>query len=83
MDAADLEYQARTRSGCIPPELVSRLLERGHVETVEQQAGRGEWFCALAWARLLGEQGRQAEALEVLAPYRVSTFSLVTTCSMR
>ncbi len=36
---------------------------------VELQAGRGEWFCALAWARLLGEQGRQSEALEVLAPY--------------
>ncbi|MEU1618677.1 hypothetical protein ABZ479_15430 [Streptomyces sp. NPDC005722] len=36
---------------------------------VEQQAGRGEWFCALAWARSLGEQGRQDEALEVLAPY--------------
>ncbi|MFC4502514.1 MULTISPECIES: tetratricopeptide repeat protein [Streptomyces] len=69
MDAADLDYRARTRSGCIPPELVSRLLERGHVDVVELQAGRGEWFCALAWARLLGEQGRQADALEVLAPY--------------
>lgn len=33
------------------------------------QAGRGEWFCALAWARVLGEQGRQADALKVLAPY--------------
>lgn len=72
VDATDLEYQTRTRSGCIPPELVSRLLERGHVEVVEQQAGRGEWFCALAWARLLGEQGRQADALEVLAPYRAT-----------
>ncbi|WP_089225654.1 tetratricopeptide repeat protein [Actinacidiphila glaucinigra] len=72
MDAADLEYQARTRSGCIPPELVSRLLERGHATVVEQQAGRGEWFCALAWARLLGERGRQAEALEALAPYRAT-----------
>ncbi|MFV5999012.1 tetratricopeptide repeat protein [Streptomyces sp. NPDC056231] len=69
MDATDLDYRARTRSGCIPPELVSRLLERGHVGVVELQAGRGEWFCALAWARLLGEQGRQADALEVLAPY--------------
>ncbi|GHG45039.1 hypothetical protein Shyd_85430 [Streptomyces hydrogenans] len=36
---------------------------------VELQAGRGEWFCALAWARSLGEQGRQSDALEVLAPY--------------
>jgi tetratricopeptide (TPR) repeat protein len=36
---------------------------------VERQAGRGEWFCALAWARLLGERGRQADAWEVLAPY--------------
>ncbi|WP_431968737.1 tetratricopeptide repeat protein [Actinacidiphila sp. bgisy160] len=72
VDATDLDHKARTRSGCIPPELVSRLLERGHVAVVEQQAGRGEWFCALAWARLLGEQGRQSEALEVLAPYRAT-----------
>ncbi|MFF8414602.1 tetratricopeptide repeat protein [Streptomyces omiyaensis] len=69
MDAADLDYRARTRSGCIPPELVARLLERGRVDVVELQAGHGEWFCALAWARLLGEQGRQSDALEVLAPY--------------
>ncbi|MCX4918787.1 lipopolysaccharide assembly protein LapB [Streptomyces sp. NBC_00687] len=69
MDASDLEYRARTRSGCIPPELVSRLLERGHVDVVELEAGRGEWFCALAWARLLGERDCQADALEVLAPY--------------
>lgn len=69
MDATDLDYRARTRSGCIPPELVSRLLERGHIDVVELQAERGEWFCALAWARLLGEQGRQADASQVLAPY--------------
>ncbi|MFE7332584.1 tetratricopeptide repeat protein [Streptomyces sp. NPDC057565] len=69
MDATDLDYQARTRSSCIPPELVSRLLERGHADVVELQAGRGEWFCALAWARVLGEQGRETEALEALAPY--------------
>lgn len=69
VDAADLDYRARTRSGCIPPELVSRLLELGYVDVVGLQAGRGEWFCALAWARSLGEQGRQADALEVLAPY--------------
>ncbi|MFJ9944955.1 tetratricopeptide repeat protein [Streptomyces erythrochromogenes] len=36
---------------------------------VELQAGRGEWFCALAWARGLSEQGREADALEALAPY--------------
>jgi thioredoxin-like negative regulator of GroEL len=69
MDAADLDYRARTLSGCIPPALVSRLLELGHGKEVEFQAGRGEWFCAREWARLLGERGRQAEALEVLAPY--------------
>ncbi|MGW4896472.1 tetratricopeptide repeat protein [Kitasatospora sp. NPDC004240] len=69
MDASDLDHRARTRSGCIPPELVARLLERGHADVVELQAGRGEWFCALAWARLLGGQGRQGDALEVLAPY--------------
>ncbi|MFE5796420.1 tetratricopeptide repeat protein [Streptomyces sp. NPDC056503] len=69
MDAADLDYRARTLSGCIPPEQVSRLLERGHVAVVESQASRGEWFCAVAWARWLGGRGRRADALEVLAPY--------------
>lgn len=69
VDATDLDYRARTRSCCIPLELVSRLLEHGHVDTVEVQAGCGEWFCALAWTRSLGEQGRQADAWEVLAPY--------------
>lgn len=69
MDAADLDYRTRTLSGCIPPHLVSRLLEHGRGDEVEFQAGCGEWFCAQAWAQLLGDQGRQSEALEVLAPY--------------
>ncbi|MFJ2825944.1 tetratricopeptide repeat protein [Streptomyces toxytricini] len=69
VDSADLDYRARTRSGCIPPGVVSRLLHHGHAAVVEEWAGRGEWFCALVWARLLGERGRQADALEVLAPY--------------
>ncbi|WP_330237528.1 tetratricopeptide repeat protein [Streptomyces sp. NBC_00525] len=69
MDATDLDYRARTRSGCIPPALVTRLIERGHANVVELHAGRGEWFCALAWARALGEQGREADALDALAPY--------------
>ncbi|MFE6554212.1 tetratricopeptide repeat protein [Streptomyces sp. NPDC057746] len=69
MDAADLDYQARTLTGCIPSSLVARLLELGHEREVELQAGRGEWFCALAWARLLGDRQQYARALEVLAPY--------------
>ncbi|MFJ7913152.1 hypothetical protein [Kitasatospora sp. NPDC096204] len=69
MDATDLERQTRTQSGCIPPELVSRLLERGHAAVVEEQARSGEWFCAREWARLLNERGRRAEALDVLGPY--------------
>ncbi|MFE3142171.1 hypothetical protein [Streptomyces scopuliridis] len=69
MDAADLDRRARTLSGCIPPLLVSRLLELGHSEEVEIQARHEEWFCAREWARLLGDEGRQAQALEVLAPY--------------
>ncbi|MET9607313.1 hypothetical protein ABZZ17_19890 [Streptomyces sp. NPDC006512] len=69
MDAADLDRRARTHSGWIPPLVVSRLLELGYEEVVELRAGRGEWFCALEWARLLGDRGRQEEALEVLAPY--------------
>ncbi|MFJ6996522.1 hypothetical protein [Streptomyces sp. NPDC003090] len=69
MDAADLDYRDRTLTGCIPPRLVARLLERGHEREVQFQAGRGEWFCALEWARLLGHRGRHGQALEVLAPY--------------
>ncbi|MFD0358173.1 hypothetical protein ACFVHW_31230 [Streptomyces sp. NPDC127110] len=69
MDVAALERRVRTLSGIIPPPVVSRLLELGHEEQVAFQAGRGEWFCALEWARLLGGRGRQEDALEVLAPY--------------
>ncbi|MEU0939011.1 hypothetical protein [Embleya sp. NPDC005971] len=69
MDATDLDSRARTQSGCIPPELASRLLERGRADVVEAQAGRGQWFCALAWARALADRGREADAWEVLAPY--------------
>ncbi|MFG2814680.1 tetratricopeptide repeat protein [Streptomyces sp. NPDC048410] len=49
--------------------MVARLLELGHEREVEFQAGRGEWFCAVEWARLLGQRGRREQALEVLAPY--------------
>ncbi|MFJ5881687.1 hypothetical protein [Kitasatospora cineracea] len=69
MDAADLDRQARTLAGCIPPLLVARLLELGHEREVEFQAGRGEWFCARAWAQMLGGRSQEADALEVLAPY--------------
>ncbi|MFI9616729.1 tetratricopeptide repeat protein [Streptomyces sp. NPDC052023] len=69
MDVADLDYRARTLQGCIPPHLVSRLLELGHDEEVARQAGRGEWFCARERARLLGALDRQAQAWDVLAPY--------------
>ncbi|MFF5922742.1 tetratricopeptide repeat protein [Streptomyces flavochromogenes] len=69
MDIGDLDYRVRTQSGCIPPDLVSRLLELGHAEEVEWWAGRGEWFCAQERARLLAGQGREEQALEVLAPY--------------
>ncbi|MEU8777144.1 hypothetical protein [Streptomyces sp. NPDC048606] len=69
MDASDLDRRTRTLSGCIPPHLVSRLLDLGHEEEVARQAGRAEWFCALEWARLLGARGRHEEALEVLDPY--------------
>ncbi|MFF2079044.1 tetratricopeptide repeat protein [Kitasatospora sp. NPDC058162] len=69
MDKDALDYWTRTQSGCIPPDLASRLLELGHATEVEFQAGRGEWFCAREWARLLDGQGRPEEALAVLAPY--------------
>lgn len=49
-----------------------QILERGHEHEVALQAGQGEWFCARAWAQLLGERGRRDDALAVLAPY-VST----------
>ncbi|MFH8884048.1 tetratricopeptide repeat protein [Streptomyces californicus] len=69
MDATDLEHRTLTRTGCIPPELVARLFGSGRADVVAEQARHGEWFCALARAASLGERGRQADALEVLAPY--------------
>jgi hypothetical protein len=69
VDAAELDRRFRTLSGCIPRHLVARLLELGYGEEVEFWARHGEWFCAQAWTRRLSEQGRRAEAWEVLAPY--------------
>ncbi|MFF2149273.1 tetratricopeptide repeat protein [Kitasatospora sp. NPDC058190] len=48
---------------------MTRLLELGHEREVEFQAGRGEWFCALEWARLLGDRRQYEQALDVLGPY--------------
>ncbi|MFD4370595.1 hypothetical protein [Streptomyces sp. NPDC058486] len=48
---------------------------------MERWAGRGEWFCAREWARLLGERGRQAEALEVLAPYLATGWWTATSAT--
>ncbi|MEV0565663.1 hypothetical protein [Dactylosporangium sp. NPDC050588] len=64
MDAEDLDYRARTQSGCIPPDVVMRLIELGHTDEVELQAGRGKWFCALELARRRPEQ-----AAALLAPF--------------
>ncbi|MGW4697823.1 hypothetical protein ACWEO1_36210 [Kitasatospora cineracea] len=74
MNADDLEHRFLTGSGCTPPELVDRLLERGHAAVVAEQARRGEWFCARAWARSLAGDGRLEEALEVLEPYAATTW---------
>ncbi len=57
--AADLDRRARPLSGLIPPESVAQTLERGHEHEVALQAGRGEWFCAWARARLPAERGRR------------------------
>ncbi|MEV6973213.1 hypothetical protein [Kitasatospora sp. NPDC093806] len=48
---------------------MTRLLELGHEREVEAQAAHGEWFCALAWARLLGDRRQHEQALDVLDPY--------------
>jgi hypothetical protein len=69
MDAHELDRRARTCDGWVPPELVSRLVDHGHLGEVEQGARDGDWFCARAWARVLVDRGKRAEALEVLAPY--------------
>ncbi|MFC8720611.1 hypothetical protein [Kitasatospora sp. NPDC057198] len=69
MNVDDFDHRVRTESGCVPPDLVRRLLELGHTAVVREQAGRGEWFCAREWARWLERHGRPDEALAVLEPY--------------
>ncbi|MHB9858379.1 tetratricopeptide repeat protein [Streptomyces sp. YIM S03343] len=69
MNAAELDRRDRTRDGWIPPHLVSWLVDHGHLGEVEHQARGGDWFCAQAWVRILVDQDRQDEALQVLAPY--------------
>ncbi|MGW0188963.1 tetratricopeptide repeat protein [Streptomyces sp. NPDC003362] len=69
MDAAELDRRALTHDGWIPPHLVSWLVDHGHADEVERQARAGDWFCAQAWVRILVEEDRRDEALEVLGPY--------------
>jgi hypothetical protein len=69
VDAAELDRRARTYGAWIPPHLVSWLVEHGHLDEVELQARDGDWFCAQAWVRILVEQDRRDEAMDVLAPY--------------
>ncbi|MFF4341785.1 hypothetical protein ACFY00_17850 [Kitasatospora sp. NPDC001540] len=45
------------------------LVELGHEREVEFQAGRGEWFCALERARLLGDRRQYQQAPDVLDPH--------------
>ncbi|MEU4096462.1 hypothetical protein [Streptomyces sp. NPDC026673] len=69
MDFGGLERRYRTYEGWIPPEVVSLLIEHGHLDEVRLQARRGDWICASAWARELVGQGRHDDALDVLAPF--------------
>ncbi|MFE5719064.1 tetratricopeptide repeat protein [Streptomyces erythrochromogenes] len=69
MDAAELDHRSRTRDGWIPPDLVARLIDRGHAETVRERALDGDWFCARGRARDLAARGRAEQALAALAPY--------------
>ncbi|MFJ4005661.1 hypothetical protein ACIPWL_19740, partial [Streptomyces sp. NPDC090023] len=69
MDVVDLDRRVRMQAGCIPPHLVVRLLDFGHAGVVECWAGRGEWFCAREWARLLVGRGWWVEVLVLLGLY--------------
>ncbi|MET9610577.1 hypothetical protein ABZZ17_36795 [Streptomyces sp. NPDC006512] len=69
LDPAELDRRARVEAGCVPPHLVTYLLDHGHARTVHELARDGEWFCARALARALADEDRQEEALEVLDPY--------------
>jgi hypothetical protein len=68
VDADDLARQARELTGLGWP-LASRLIQLGHAEQVQRQAGRGDWSCARELAWFLAGQDRHAEAVELLAAY--------------
>ncbi|MET8629180.1 hypothetical protein ABZW30_36525 [Kitasatospora sp. NPDC004669] len=70
MDAAEFDRRARgTYVDWIPSDLVARLIELGHLDRVQQGASFGDWHCARAWVEQLAGEGRQDDALAVLAPY--------------
>ncbi|MFC5746938.1 tetratricopeptide repeat protein [Actinomadura rugatobispora] len=69
MNATELDRRARTYDGWVPPELVSLLIEHGHVDEVRVQAQGGDWYCARGWAQVLIERDQQDAALAVLAPF--------------
>ncbi|MFJ8747504.1 tetratricopeptide repeat protein [Embleya sp. NPDC127516] len=70
MDATDLDFRARTRSGCIPPALASRLLARhGRAEEAFDLLVPhvDDWVLATALVDVAGVADRDEEAAALLA----------------
>ncbi|GAA1798935.1 hypothetical protein GCM10009682_20690 [Luedemannella flava] len=53
----------------IPKDVVTRLIEYGHVDVVRRLAGEGEWTCVVAMARLLCDEGQGDAAVGLLRPF--------------
>ncbi|MET9246186.1 hypothetical protein [Nonomuraea sp. NPDC003709] len=68
MNADDLDRQWRLYEG-VTPDIVDRLIEHGHLDTVVATARSGEWSCAAGAVKELAARQDWESAWEVVAPY--------------
>ncbi|NJP98777.1 tetratricopeptide repeat protein [Nonomuraea sp. FMUSA5-5] len=68
MNADDLDRQWRLYEG-VTPDVVDRLIEHGHLDTVVATARSGEWFSAAGAVKELAARRDWKSAWEVLAPF--------------
>lgn len=66
---AELDRRLHALDPWLPREVVSALVECGHLDVLRFQARAGDWCCAREWASLLAVRGERDGALGVLAPF--------------
>jgi tetratricopeptide (TPR) repeat protein len=80
VDVEELDRRHRT-VGWLTWDVTNALVEQGHVDVLQREAGAGDFSCADALGRLLRSRGELAAALDVYRPYAEAGWWVAVECS--